>query len=71
MSSWVWFAFTETSAVAGKNYEYPEIDAWLSDSNIYTAPNELQNKAPSTTAMCPPSQRNSRSGKYPAVAPLT
>jgi len=28
MSSWVWFAFIETSAGAGKNNEYPEIDAW-------------------------------------------
>jgi hypothetical protein len=27
MSSWVWFAFTEISAEAGKNNEYPEIDA--------------------------------------------
>jgi hypothetical protein len=29
MSSKVWFAFTETSVGAGKNNEYPEIDAWL------------------------------------------
>ncbi len=40
----------------------------LGVSNIYTAPNELPNKAPSTTAtwaddLCPPSQRNSRSGE--------
>jgi hypothetical protein len=40
----------------------------LSDSNIYTAPNELPNKAPSTTTtwaddLCAPSQRNSCSGE--------
>jgi hypothetical protein len=28
MSSWGWFAFTETSVEAGKNNEQPEIDAW-------------------------------------------
>jgi len=37
-------------------------------SNIYTAPDELPNKALSTTTtwaddLCPPSQRNSRSGE--------
>ena len=40
----------------------------LSDSNIYSAPKELPNKAPSTTTtwaddLCPPSQRNSGSGE--------
>ena len=40
----------------------------LSDSNIYTVPNELPNKAPSTTTtwaddLCSPSQRNSRSSE--------
>jgi hypothetical protein len=40
----------------------------LSDSNICTAPNELPNKAPLTATtgaddLCPPSQRDSRSGK--------
>jgi hypothetical protein len=35
----------------------------LSDSNIYTAPNKLPDKAPSTTTtwvdnLCPPSQRS-------------
>jgi hypothetical protein len=39
-----------------------------SDSHIYTAPNELPNKAPSTRTawaddLCPPSQRNSRSSE--------
>jgi len=28
MSSKVWFVFTETSVGAGKNNEYPEVDAW-------------------------------------------
>jgi hypothetical protein len=40
----------------------------LSDSNIYTAPIEHPNRAPSTTMtwadnLCPPSLRNSRSGE--------
>jgi len=40
----------------------------LSASNIYKAPDELPNKVPSTTTtwaddLCPPSQRNGRSGE--------
>ncbi len=40
----------------------------LSDSNIYTAPIERPNRAPSTMTtwadnLCPPSLRNSRSGE--------
>jgi hypothetical protein len=39
----------------------------LSDSNIYTAPNEFPNKAPTTTKgaddLCPPGQRNRCSGE--------
>jgi hypothetical protein len=45
MSSWVWFAFTETSVEAGKNNEYPEPRAYgPAPSDCRTVRNELMDK---------------------------